>query len=244
MPEPLASWRDPPIASAKPLVIGDLEQRSAKAFASLPAMHGEKFVLRSLPKRPRLAVLRLAARGQDDPPLAPIVWPRLERDKAVPYERPQVVANRRAIRHERACQFGERRRPRRLLKLVQNRILRRAQTARPKRVVIELSEPARRFARRRDETFAHATIGRWRLRHGWLLFAADRGPVRGRETQPVQWRAQLPQDGCDAGLHFLGKNGHMPTSCKTCQRAVEGRVPLDLTGLRAALDLRDGAPVL
>src|SRR5580704_9143747 len=56
MSEPLASWRDLPIGSAEPRVIGDVEQRRAETFASLPPVDSEEFVLRRLPKRPRLAM--------------------------------------------------------------------------------------------------------------------------------------------------------------------------------------------
>jgi hypothetical protein len=110
MSEPLASWRDPPIGSAEPRVIGDAEQGRAQAFAVVLAIDCEKFVLRRLPKRPRLAVFQLALRGQDDPPFASILRPRLEREIAISNERPQIVSNRRAVGNERAGQFSKRRR--------------------------------------------------------------------------------------------------------------------------------------
>ena len=87
-------------------VIGDVEQRRAEAFAAVLAVDGEKFVLRRLPESPGLAIFEFALRGQSDPPFASILRPRLERKIAVPNERPQVVADRRAIGNERARQFG------------------------------------------------------------------------------------------------------------------------------------------
>ena len=74
--------------SAEPCVIGDVEERCAEAFASLPAMDREKLVLGRLPKLPSLALLCSALRGQKDPAFAAILGPRLERDIAVPQERP------------------------------------------------------------------------------------------------------------------------------------------------------------
>jgi hypothetical protein len=72
------------------------------------AIDCEKFVVRRLPERPSLAMFRLAASGQDDPPLASILHPRLKRDIAIPNERPQIVADRRTVGNERASQFGQR----------------------------------------------------------------------------------------------------------------------------------------
>src|SRR5271156_792585 len=112
MSEPLASWRDPWIGSAEPRVIGDVEQRRAQAFAVVLAVDCEKFVLRRLPKRSRLAMFRLAMSRQDDPSLASVCSPGLERHIAIPNERPQIVADRRTVGNERARQFGQRRRSR------------------------------------------------------------------------------------------------------------------------------------
>ena len=95
---------------AEPRVIGDVEQRRAEAFALVLAVDDEKFVLRRLPEGAGLAIFEFALRGQDDPPFASILRPRLKREIAVANERPQVVADRRAIGNERARQFGQRRR--------------------------------------------------------------------------------------------------------------------------------------
>jgi hypothetical protein len=84
----------------------------------------------------------LALRGQDDPPLASILGVALQRNIAIPNERPQIVADRRTVGNERARQFGERRRGAEAAELGQNCILRRSEPARLERVVIELSEPA------------------------------------------------------------------------------------------------------
>ena len=97
---------------AEPRVIGDVEQRRAEAFAVVLAVDDKKFVLRRLPEGAGLAIFEFALRGQNDPPYASILRPRLKREIAVANERPQVVADRRAIGNERARQFGQRRRSR------------------------------------------------------------------------------------------------------------------------------------
>ena len=110
----------PPLGPAEPRVIGDAEQGGAQTFAMVLAIDGEKFVLRRLPKRPRLAIFQLALSGQDDPPFASILRPRLKREIAISDERPQIVADRRAVGNERARQFSKRRRAREAGKLREN----------------------------------------------------------------------------------------------------------------------------
>jgi hypothetical protein len=61
---------------AEPWVIGDVEQRRAQAFASILAMDRKKFILSRPPKLPSLALFRMAASGQVDPPFASIPRPR------------------------------------------------------------------------------------------------------------------------------------------------------------------------
>src|SRR6202050_5451285 len=177
MSEPLASRRSPPLSPAEPRVIGDVEQRRAQAFAVVLAVDGKKFVLRRLPESPSLALFRLAASGQDDPSFATILGPRLQSDIAVAREGPQIVADRRPVENERACQFGKRRGVNRAREFGQNRVLRRSEAARLERVIVELGQPTRRFARSGRETFAGAAARQWRLRHSALLhLVPERSP--------------------------------------------------------------------
>src|SRR3984957_15313413 len=208
MSEPLASWRRPRLTPAEPRVISDIEQRRAQTLAVVLAVDCEKFILGRLPKRPSFAMFRLAVTCQDDPPLASVLSPGLKRDITIPNERPQVVADRRTIGNERARQLGQRRRGAEAAEFGQNCILGRSEPARLERVIIELSEPARCFARRADETLARAIAGLRRLRH-WLApslrLVTIASRLRDRDARSVGGGLSRTN-----GTPRAEKNGHMP----------------------------------
>ena len=161
-------------------------------------MDREKLALSRMPERPGLAVLRVAAGSKDDPPLAPILRPRLELDIAVARKRPQIVAHRRTVGNERARQFGERRRLFGAGDFRQDRVLGRSQTGGRQRFVVELSEWPRGLARRGGETFAGVAAERG----GCGITRSFRNEASGLRRRPGLQAPALP----------ARNNGHMPIS--------------------------------